>query len=128
MAGVGLFYSLAERGLAQPILSVQKPAKLEEKMPMYAITFDLDIETLRTTYGDPYNNAYSEVKKFLASKGFNWQQGSVYFGDTDKINAVTCVLAAAELAKKFSWFAASVRDIRMLRIEENNDLKLAMMP
>ena len=93
---------------------------------MYAITFDLDIETLRQSYGDPYNNAYSEIKKFLSNKGFNWQQGSVYFGDPDKVNAVTCVLAAADLARTHSWFAASVRDIRMLRIEENNDLKPAV--
>jgi len=93
---------------------------------MYAITFDLDIETLKQAYGDPYNNAYAEIKKFLVGKGFNWQQGSVYFGDTDKVNAVTCVLAAAELAKAYTWFAASVRDIRMLRIEENNDLKPAV--
>ena len=92
---------------------------------MYAITFDLDIETLKQAYGDPYNNAYAEIKKFLVSKGFNWQQEGVYFGDA-KVNAVTCVLAAAELAKELTWFAASVRDIRMLRIEENNDLKPAV--
>jgi virulence-associated protein VapD len=30
------------------------------------------------------------------------------------------------MAKKFGWFTASVRDIRMLRIEENNDLKFAL--
>jgi virulence-associated protein VapD len=93
---------------------------------MYAISFDLDIEILKTAYGDSYDNAYSEIKKFLLEKGFNWQQGSVYFGDEKKINAVTCVLAAAELASAHPWFAAAVRDIRMLRIEENNDLKPAV--
>lgn len=93
---------------------------------MYAISFDLDQDTLKATYGDPPNNAYGEIKRFLLSKGFNWQQGSVYFGDPAKINAVTCVMAAVEMSKKFPWFAASVRDIRMLRIEENNDLKPAV--
>jgi len=27
-----------------------------------------------------------------------------------------------ELTQKYSWFAPSVKDIRMLRIEDNNDL------
>jgi virulence-associated protein VapD len=93
---------------------------------MYAISFDLDIETLKATYGEPYNNAYPEIRRFLLSKGFTWQQGSVYFGDPVKINAVTCVVAASELSRSLPWFAASVRDIRMLRIEENNDLKPAL--
>jgi virulence-associated protein VapD len=92
---------------------------------MYAIAFDMDIDSLRESYGDPYNNAYAEIKKVLHTHGFIWQQGSVYFGD-DRINAVTCVLAAIDLAKKLPWFAASVRDIRMLRIEELNDLMPAV--
>ena len=33
--------------------------------PMYAIGFDMDIESLRTHYGDPYNNAYVEIRKVL---------------------------------------------------------------
>jgi len=57
--------------------------------------------------------------------GFNWQQGSVYFG-SEKINAVTCVMAAQTLSREYVWFKASVRDIRMLRIEEMNDLKPAL--
>jgi virulence-associated protein VapD len=92
---------------------------------VYPIAFDMDIEALRESYGDPYNKAYAEIKKVLASHGFIWQQGSVYFGD-DKINAVTCVLVAIDLAHKLPWFSASVRDIRMLRIEELNDLMPAV--
>ena len=92
---------------------------------MYAIAFDMDIESLRTNYGDPYNNAYMEIRRILNELGFKWQQGSVYFGD-DSVNAVTCVLAAEAVAKQLPWFAASVRDIRMLRIEEYNDLMPAV--
>ena len=92
---------------------------------MYAIAFDMDIESLRTNYGDPYNNAYMEIKRVLQKHGFVWQQGSVYFGD-ERINAVTCVLAAIDLSNSLPWFAASVRDIRMLRIEELNDLMPAV--
>ncbi len=48
-----------------------------------------------------------------------------HFGG-DKVNAVTCVLAAIELSRTLPWFAASVRDIRMLRIEKFNDLMPAI--
>jgi virulence-associated protein VapD len=88
---------------------------------VYAIVFDMDIESLKQNYGDPYNNAYTEIRKVLQSHGFSPQQGSVYFGDST-VNAVTCVLAAQDLARKLPWFSSSVRDIRMLRIEEFNDL------
>ena len=50
---------------------------------------------------------------------------AVYFGGKN-VDAVTCVLAAQELAARYDWFTPSVRDIRMLRIEENNDLMPAV--
>jgi virulence-associated protein VapD len=91
----------------------------------YAIAVDFDNESLRQNYGDPCNNAYLEIRSVLLRHGFQWQQGSVYFGDVE-VNAVTCVLAAMDLARSLPWFAASVRDIRMLRIEELNDLMPAV--
>ncbi len=92
---------------------------------MYAIAFDMDIESLRQHYGDPYNNAYMEIRRILERFGFRWQQGSTYFGG-ESVNAVTCVMAAMDLSRNLPWFAPSVRDIRMLRIEENNDLMPAV--
>lgn len=92
---------------------------------MYAIAFNMDIESLRNVYGNPYNNAYMEIRRVLERHGFGWQQGSVYFGG-EEVNAVTCVLTAIDLSKTLPWFAASVRDIRMLRIEELNDLMAAV--
>jgi len=85
----------------------------------------MDIESLKLHYGDPYNSAYGEIREILFKHGFNWQQGSVYFGG-EAINAVTCVLAAIDLSQTLPWFANSVRDIRMLRIEEFNDLMPAI--
>ena len=61
----------------------------------------------------------------LARHGFTRQQGSVYFGDST-VNAVSCVLATMDLSQSLSWFAISVRDIRMLRIEELSDLAPAV--
>ena len=92
---------------------------------LYAITFDMDIESLKIHHGEPHNNAYGEIRKVLQNQDFAWQQGSVYFGG-ETINAVTCALAALELSRVLPWFAASVRDIRMLRIEEYNDLMPAV--
>lgn len=94
---------------------------------MYAIVFDLDQDILSKTYHVPsYQNAYGDIKKALEPHGFTRQQGSVYFGDADKVDAVTCVLAVMDLAQSNPWFAPSVRDIRMLRIEENNNLMPAI--
>jgi virulence-associated protein VapD len=94
---------------------------------MYAVVFDLDTQTLEATYGDSnWRNANREVRGVLDDYGFDWQQGSTYFGN-DKVDAVTCVLAVQDLSARFAWFAPSVRDIRMLRIEENNDLMPAVV-
>ena len=90
---------------------------------MYSILFDLDTNILQEIYGNTsWNNAYAEIRRVLEDSNFTWQQGSVYFGN-EKTQAIHCVLAVQKLNKTFPWFATSVRDIRMLRIEEINDLK-----
>jgi virulence-associated protein VapD len=101
------------------------PPAVRKEGRVCAIAFDMDIEQLWTNYGDAYNNAYLEIRRVLQRHGFSWQQGSVYFGGPE-VTAVTCVLAAIDLARSLPWFAASVRDIRMLRIEELNDLMPAI--
>src|SRR5947199_1588896 len=97
------------------------PPEVRKEGRVYAIAFDMDIEQLRANYGDPYNNAYLEVRRVLERHHFQWQQGSVYFGDAS-VTAATVTLAVIDLATQLPWFAAAVRDIRMLRIEELNDL------
>ena len=95
-------------------------------MAKYAIAFVLDADTLSKTYTRGNQaKAYAEIEDTLRSYGFSRQQGSVYFGD-DKVDAVRTVMAARRLATKHVWFAASVRDIRMLRIEDDNDLMPAI--
>ena len=93
---------------------------------VYAVAFDMDTDTLQKSYHNTsYQNAYTDIRRVLEKHGFTWQQGSVYFGG-DSITAVTCVLAVMDLARSYSWFSASIRDIRMLRIEEMNDLMPAV--
>lgn len=92
----------------------------------YAITFDLDTKALQDIYPNTsWQNAYTDVARFLRARGFDRQQGSVYFGDED-VDVVRCQNAVMELTLEFDWFAPSVRDMRMLRIEENNDLMPAI--
>lgn len=97
------------------------PASFKREGTVYAIAFDMDIEQLRTHYGDPYNAAYLDIRRVLERHGFQWQQGSVYFGGP-AVTAVGVTVAVIDLTTQMPWFAAAVRDIRMLRIEELNDL------
>jgi len=93
---------------------------------MYAIAFDLDTNILKDIYpSQSWNNAYSDIRRALEGYGFSRQQGSVYFGD-DTVDAVRCVLAIMSVSQQLNWFEPAVRDIRMLRIEDNNDLMPAV--
>jgi virulence-associated protein VapD len=96
------------------------------KPVVYAIAFDLDTNVLKESYHNTsWQNAYNDVGAALRRHGFERMQGSVYFGN-DGVDAVTCVLAVQQLTSDFPWFAPAVRDIRMLRIEDNNDLRPAV--
>lgn len=93
---------------------------------VYAIVFDLDTQVLQAVYpNQSWNNAYADIRNYLTPRGFEWKQGSTYFGD-ETVDAVRCVRIVQRLAKKYPWFTPSVRDIRMLRIEEMNDLSSAL--
>ena len=94
---------------------------------MYAIAFDLDTDALQERYPSPlaWRNGYRDVQRILEDEGFRWQQGSVYFGGAD-VDPVRCVLAAQRLVRELPWFSDVARDVRMLRIEENNDLGPAL--
>jgi virulence-associated protein VapD len=112
---------VAERDARPGSIRHGLPASFKREGVVYAIAFDMDVEQLRIHYGDPYNNAYVEIRRVLESHQFQWQQGSVYFGGP-AVTAASCMLATIDLTQRLPWFAASVRDIRMLRIEEMNDL------
>lgn len=98
----------------------------EDNNTMYAVVFDLDTNCLNECYdGNTYHGAYKLVRDYMSANGFNHQQGSVYFGDST-VDAVKCVLVIQQLGKTYPWFATCVKDIRMLRIEDNNDLMPAL--
>lgn len=90
---------------------------------MYAVTFDIDTNCLNDDINPP--KMYIAIRKFMEKRGFTWTQGSVYFGD-ETINAVSCVMTIQALAKEYPLFTQCVKDVRMLKIEENNDLMPAI--
>lgn len=93
---------------------------------VYAICFDLDQEALKKHYpAATHTNAYEDVRRCLEAFGFTRQQGSVYFGNPH-VTPVTCVMAVQDLQKRHAWFGKVVSDLRMLRIEEHNDLMPAI--
>lgn len=93
---------------------------------MYAIACDFDTEVLERLYPDAsWRNAYADVRSFLEENGFEHRQGSVYFGDAG-LTATECVAIVEDMADEFNWFTPSLKDIRMLRIEENNDLMVVL--
>lgn len=85
---------------------------------MFAIAFDMEIKDLRNNYGEPYNNAYYEIKIILRKYGFYNTQGSVYLTDKDDM---ANLFAAIYALKKTPWFKSSVRDIRAFKVENWSD-------
>lgn len=69
---------------------------------MYAVLLDLDTNCLNGNYE-------GIIKKYMLSNGFEWKQGSVYFGG-ETINAVNCVIIIQKLAKLYPWFSTCVFD------------------
>ena len=85
---------------------------------MFAIAFDLVISDLKAYYGEPYNNAYVEIRQELKKCGFEWIQGSVYL--TRNGNLATVYKAISRLSQ-IMWFRNSVRDIRAFKVEDWSD-------
>ena len=85
---------------------------------MFAIAFDLIISNLKVHYGEPYNNAYVEIRQILRQCGFEWIQGSVYLSRNGNL---TSVYTAISKLSQISWFRLSVRDIRAFKVEDWSD-------
>jgi virulence-associated protein VapD len=99
---------------------------INKRKKMYAIIFDIDANYLSNQHDNisPID-ARTEIRKFMEVHHFTWQQGGVYFGN-EAIDAVKCIVVVQKLSKKYPWFLVCVKDVRMLRIEENNDLMVAI--
>lgn len=87
---------------------------------MFAIAFDLPIDELKKEYGEPYNNAYSEIQNELENLGFEWAQESMYI-NADKSNDLTAVYKAINRLSHIDWFKKSVRIIRVFKVDDWSD-------
>jgi virulence-associated protein VapD len=85
---------------------------------MYAISFDMVIADLKKYYGEPYNNAYNEIKEVLKRNGFYWIQGSTYASEKGTLSNL---FDAIRDLSDIEWFRQSVRDIRGFKIEDWSD-------
>ncbi len=85
---------------------------------MYALSFDMSVSALQENYGEPYNNAYFEIKQMLMQNGFEWVQGSTYLCETDDL---TSLVKTVMQLSKIDWFKKSVRDIRGFKVESWSD-------
>lgn len=76
------------------------------------IAFDMDTKELQNHYtnGD-WHNAYEDIGKFLAQKGFERSQGSVYDSKKAMRNADIGEIID-DICNKFEWFIPSVKSIR----------------
>lgn len=87
-----------------------------------AITFDVDAARMEEPCsGASRRDGHGRIGRILSEHGFDRKRGSVCLGD-DGVNAVTCVPAVQDASRKPDWFGASVRDLRMPRIGEPDDL------
>jgi virulence-associated protein VapD len=86
----------------------------------YALAIDLDAEQLRANA-----TVDQDLRRVLQQHGFTRHQGGVHYGGAS-VTAVTCVLAAQDLARSLTWFATSARQVRMLRVGESDDLMPAV--
>lgn len=84
---------------------------------MYAVLFDLKIDTLKIECGKLYNRAYDEIRQELESIGFEWVQDNLYINFKDENNLVKVYLAINKLSN-IAWFKKSVRNIRAFKVED----------
>jgi virulence-associated protein VapD len=105
---------------------LREPSKGKSQKSRYAVWIDLDPEKLAEIFFEETGRSgYQDVGRELSKLGLTLQRGGIYFGD-HTVNAVRCILAIQRLNSKFNWFAASVRNAQMFRIEEVSDLKAAI--
>jgi virulence-associated protein VapD len=99
--------------------------QVQRQNRVYAIAFDIDTQAAERVMGETWKSCYGAIERGLTAHGFRRMQGSLYFGAPDS-NAVTCVLAVRDLDDRHTWFGRIVKDLRMLRIDEDNDLLPAL--
>ena len=82
------------------------------------ITFDLNQESLELHYPRSeraqseyyYRKAYQDIRKFMDSHGFVWQQSSVYISQ-EPMTTMDVVLLSQRMAEELPWLKLCVKEI-----------------
>jgi virulence-associated protein VapD len=90
---------------------------------MLAISFDLTVSEVERLHPRSIPAAYGEIGRTLARYGYERIQGSVYLGQDEDL--ANLMMATSDL-KALPWFPASVRDIRVFRVELWSDITAMM--
>ncbi|MGI5172782.1 hypothetical protein H0R92_04160 [Treponema sp. OMZ 840] len=97
---------------------------------MYAIDCDLEQDLLVKCDPKTYRAISAEVKRVLADYGFSSCTGSVFWGteNIDGVSAFRCIFALNELTKKYSCLHASLKNVKILEIDEDFSPELSPPP
>lgn len=86
---------------------------------MFALAFDLTVDLARQHHPSGVaTNAYSDIRKTLEHRGFQWTQGSLYILDKEDLSIL---FQAIQDLIALGWFPRCVRDIRAFRVEQWSD-------
>ena len=91
----------------------------------YAVVLSFDPERL-AHHQRPEREALGEVASAIVGHGFMETVPGFYVASGD-VDAVRAVVAVQGVADALSWFAPCLRSARLLRIEEDGDLTIALM-
>ena len=86
---------------------------------IYAVAFDMDTKCLEREYGKSYPNAYKDIGDVFKRYALVNVQGSVYLGASSWLE---CVSALQEMVAHHEWFGQCVRNVRVFRVEDDNDV------
>jgi virulence-associated protein VapD len=88
---------------------------------MYAVSFDIDIEKLKTIHPDPnklkYGSSYREINEIMNDAGFLEKQDNFYISMLHRESLVYLYEVIHNLSK-IEWFRESVKDIRAFKVED----------
>ena len=85
---------------------------------MFAIAFDLNIETVNRLHPRKNQGAYIDIRRTLEQHGFQRIQGSTYVADHDDQTRLYLTLNALH---RLEWFGPSLKNLRVFRMEQGAD-------
>lgn len=88
----------------------------------YAISYDLNTDAVKRLFPRSLSTPYSQIDRFLTGRRFYRVQGSLFYGP-DNGSVFYCVNAIRDMCELHPWFPLVVKDLRLLTISANDDLR-----